>query len=137
VNQPVLAHLSDVRTAHINSDFSADYPDDVARGTSDHDPTAVQFLFNLAPVANPDEFSVPKNDSGVVYALTNDSDPEGDSFAVTSYTQGAHGTVKYSVKNNNFRYTPVKGFTGIDTFTYTITDAFGGTATAIVTVTVK
>jgi predicted extracellular nuclease len=137
VNQPSLAHLSDVRTAHVNSDFPADYPGDVARGTSDHDPTAARFLFNLPPVANPDSFTVPKNGSDVVYALANDTDPEGDSFTVTSYSQGAHGTVKYSEKNNNFRYTPDKGFSGTDTFTYTITDAFGGTATGTVTVTVQ
>jgi hypothetical protein len=38
VNQPVLADLEQFRSAHINSDFPADYPGDVARGTSDHDP---------------------------------------------------------------------------------------------------
>jgi hypothetical protein len=137
VNQWALAHLSDVRTAHINSDFSADYPDDVARGTSDHDPSATRFIFNFAPIALPDAFTVSKNGSGVVYALANDSDPDGDLLTVLSYTQGAHGTVKYSVKNNNFRYTPNKGFSGTDTFTYIITDAFGGTATATVTVIVQ
>jgi hypothetical protein len=38
VNQPMLADLQQFRSSHINSDFPADYPDDVARGTSDHDP---------------------------------------------------------------------------------------------------
>ena len=38
VNQPLLADLQQFRIAHINSDFPADYPGDVARGTSDHDP---------------------------------------------------------------------------------------------------
>lgn len=40
VNQPLLADLQEFRSAHINSDFPADYPGDVARGTSDHDPQA-------------------------------------------------------------------------------------------------
>ncbi len=92
---------------------------------------------NDAPVANPDSFTVAKNGSGVVYALANDTDVDGDSLTVVSYTQGAHGTVKYSEKNNNFRYTPNKGFSGTDTFTYTISDGNGGTATATVTVTVQ
>ena len=38
VNQPMLADLNQFRSTHINSDFPADYPGDVARGTSDHDP---------------------------------------------------------------------------------------------------
>ncbi len=38
VTQPVLDDLAQAHSTHINSDFPADYPDDVARGTSDHDP---------------------------------------------------------------------------------------------------
>ena len=48
VNQPLLADLQQFHIAHINSDFPADYPDDVARGTSDHDPNVAIFGFNLA-----------------------------------------------------------------------------------------
>ncbi len=105
--------------------------------TSDHDALVVGLDLNAAPVANDDSLTVAKNGSDVVYALSNDYDLNGDTFTVVSYTQGAHGTVKYSAKNNNFRYTPKKGFTGTDTFTYTISDGKGGTATATVTVTVK
>ncbi|OGN72169.1 MAG: hypothetical protein A2X25_00450 [Chloroflexi bacterium GWB2_49_20] len=43
VNQVMRTDLQQVRIAHINSDFPADYPDDVARGTSDHDPNAATF----------------------------------------------------------------------------------------------
>ena len=46
VNQPMLADLQQFRIAHINSDFPADYPGDVARGTSDHDPNVASFVFN-------------------------------------------------------------------------------------------
>ncbi len=42
-NQPMLADLQQFRSAHINSDFPADYSGDVARGTSDHDPQAATF----------------------------------------------------------------------------------------------
>ena len=48
INQTMLADLALFRIAHINSDFPADYPDDVARGTSDHDPNVAIFGFNLA-----------------------------------------------------------------------------------------
>jgi predicted extracellular nuclease len=43
VNQPLLNTMQEFKIAHINSDFPADYPDDFARGTSDHDPNAATF----------------------------------------------------------------------------------------------
>jgi hypothetical protein len=92
---------------------------------------------NDAPVANPDAATVAKNGSGVITVLNNDTDVDGDSLTVISFTQGAHGTVKYSTKNVNFRYTPARGFSGTDTFTYTISDGQGGTATTTVTITVQ
>ncbi len=50
VNGPVLADLEQVHSTHINSDFPADYPADVARGTSDHDPLLIGL--NLIPHCN-------------------------------------------------------------------------------------
>jgi uncharacterized protein len=44
VNEAMLDSLEQFRIAHINSDFAADYPDDVARGTSDHDPNVATFI---------------------------------------------------------------------------------------------
>jgi hypothetical protein len=57
INQTMLADLKQFRVAHVNSDFPADYPDDVARGTSDHDPNVATFVINFSgffqPVGNP------------------------------------------------------------------------------------
>jgi VCBS repeat-containing protein len=109
-------------------------------GAADSNVVTVTITVNAVndnPVANPDSLTVAKNGSDVVFALANDTDVDGDTLTVVSYTQGAHGTVKYSPKNNNFRYTPAKGFSGTDTFTYTISDGHGGTATATVTITVQ
>jgi predicted extracellular nuclease len=57
VNELMLADLKQFRIAHINSDFPADYPDDVARGTSDHDPNVATFGINFTgfypPINNP------------------------------------------------------------------------------------
>jgi uncharacterized protein len=50
VNEPVLADLEQFHSIHINSDFPADYPDDVARGTSDHDPQLIGL--SLIPQCN-------------------------------------------------------------------------------------
>ena len=48
-NQSMLGDLEQFRSAHINSDFPADYPGDVARGTSDHDPQVASF-YNLPTI---------------------------------------------------------------------------------------
>lgn len=104
--------------------------------TSDHDPVIVGLDLNAPPVATPDSAMVAKNSSVAIFALDNDFDYDGDTLTVVEYSQGSHGTVKYSMKNNNFRYTPTKGFHGTDSFTYTISDGQGHTATATVTITV-
>jgi predicted extracellular nuclease len=58
VNQTMLADLDQFRIAHVNSDFPADYPGDVARGTSDHDPNVATFGINFKgfflPIVNLD-----------------------------------------------------------------------------------
>ncbi|PZF57766.1 hypothetical protein DEJ23_06390 [Curtobacterium sp. MCSS17_008] len=46
-----------------------------------------------------------------------------------------HGTVELG-KDGSYVYTPAKGFSGTDTFTYTAVDAEGSTATGLVTITV-
>ncbi|MEM7455662.1 MAG: Ig-like domain-containing protein [Planctomycetota bacterium] len=54
---------------------------------------------------------------------------------VTSVTQGANGTVSIN-GDGTLQYTPADDWNGTDSFTYTVTDAFGQTETATVTVNV-
>ena len=71
--------------------------------------------------------------------LANDStEPDGtQSLDITAVTQGtAGGTVTISSDGQSVRYTPATGYTGTDTFTYTIRDSDGLTDQATVTVTV-
>ena len=70
VNWPMLLDFKQVRIAHVNSDFPADYPNDVARGTSDHDPNVATFMpFDwsgfLPPVDSPPAVNVAKAGSSV------------------------------------------------------------------------
>lgn len=53
----------------------------------------------------------------------------GYHLAVSATTDGAHGTVAVGGAGDP-AYTPAAGWTGLDTFTYTVRDAFGQTATA-------
>ncbi len=61
--------------------------------------------------------------------LTNDT---GQQITVTSYTQPSHGTVTVN-PDGSYTYTPTTDYAGADTFTYIITDEFGTTSTATVT----
>ena len=63
--------------------------------------------------------------------LANDSDPDGDPLTIISVTQpvGGNGTVRIS--GSQVIFTPKNPFL-IDSFTYTISDGKGGTATGMV-----
>ncbi|MHA3773562.1 DUF7453 family protein [Verrucomicrobiota bacterium sgz303538] len=63
--------------------------------------------------------------------FASDSDPDGDELSVSEVTQGQHGTV--TIDGKKLLYTPAADFTGNDSFAYTISDGFGGTASATVT----
>ena len=64
--------------------------------------------------------------------LANDG---GSAVTVTSFTQPVHGAVAVD-PDGQVRYTPADGFSGDDSFRYTITDAAGQTATATATIAV-
>jgi Bacterial Ig domain/IPT/TIG domain len=85
------------------------------------------------PVAVNDSGSTPYATTLTVSApglLSNDT---GDSPTVASNTQPAHGSVTVN-PNGGYTYTPASGFAGSDSFTYTVIDAVGQTATNPATV---
>jgi VCBS repeat-containing protein len=70
--------------------------------------------------------------------LNGDTDPNpGGTLTVTTNTSPAHGTVTVN-PDGTFTYVPNAGFSGTDTFSYTIADSnhLSETATATVTITV-
>jgi PKD repeat protein len=103
-------------------------------GTSSVPATAVITTVNRPPVAVNDSATTVRNTAVTINVLANDSDPDGDALSVIGVSQPANGQVV--VSGNNVIYTPAKSFFGLDTFTYTVSDGFGGTAKATVTVTV-
>ena len=88
------------------------------------------------PVAKGDSGTTPYDTPLKVLAgsgvLGNDT---GTAITVTSHTDPTHGTVTVS-PNGAYTYTPAVHFAGADSFTYTITDSSGQTATAKVSLTV-
>lgn len=90
---------------------------------------------NGAPAAADDQASTVENKPVKVGVLTNDSDPDGDPLTVTAIGTPAHGKVT-AKPDGTVSYKPNKGFTGTDSFTYTVGDGQGHTATATVSVSV-
>jgi hypothetical protein len=89
---------------------------------------------NNPPIAQDDSTLTTQNTSVAIDVLTNDRDPDGDPLNVQSVTDPPNGSV---VNNgNSVTYVPDTGFTGTDSFEYTVSDGKGGTDTATVVVSV-
>jgi hypothetical protein len=90
---------------------------------------------NDDPLANDDSATTDQDTAVTIDVLANDTDADEDTLTVDSLTQPVNGTV---VKNgSDVTYMPDAGFTGSDSFTYTVSDGNGGSDTATVTVTVE
>lgn len=97
---------------------------------------------NPAPTAVADSMLVNYGPGVVTFdPRTNDSDAGGDPFTVTSKTNGALGVVTINGGGTSVTYTftsawPPQNSGLSDSFQYTITDTYGASATATVSVTI-
>ncbi|NOZ49945.1 MAG: tandem-95 repeat protein, partial [Chloroflexi bacterium] len=91
---------------------------------------------NDAPIAEDDAAATAAEMAVDIDVLANDHDVDGDTLSIAQITQGGHGTVSLN-GDDTVRYRPDIGFSGIDSFSTTITDGHGGSDTAPVTVIVS
>ena len=89
---------------------------------------------NHFPVAQADSASTTQGVAAGIDVLANDSDADGDALAVSAVTPPAHGSA--AAAGGGILYTPAAGYTGVDTFSYTVSDGRGGTGNATVSVAV-
>ncbi|MDB6151398.1 MAG: hypothetical protein JWQ44_2846 [Chthoniobacter sp.] len=98
-----------------------------------HGSSVAVVKFNDAPQIRDDQVFLIGNQPREILVLNNDGAFSKDRLRVESVTQPQFGTVTILGDGTLIRYTP-HGSVRPDSFTYTIRDAEGGTATATVTV---
>ncbi|MEA2569847.1 MAG: hypothetical protein QOI24_1848 [Acidobacteriota bacterium] len=90
---------------------------------------------NDGPTAVNDALTTAEDTPSTVNVLTNDTDPENDTLTVVSNTNGTLGNASCS-PTGGCTYTPNLNASGVDSFTYTITDGLL-TSTGTVNVTIN
>jgi len=100
---------------------------------------SVQPQVNTPPVARGESYftvrGVPLNVSASVGVLANDTDADGTALTVSLVVPVANGTLVLA-PGGSFLYTPRAGFTGLDGFSYRVSDGVA-TATAVATIRVN
>lgn len=98
--------------------------------------TVTAVVVNQAPDAVDDTATTDQDQAVSIPVLANDSDPDGVVIAIDTITTPLNGVV-VADSAGVLTYTPDTGFSGEDSFSYSITDSDGATASATVTVTVN
>ncbi len=88
---------------------------------------------NRPPVAVNDFTSSAENVAVTIPVLVNDTDADGDALTIVEVTP-TNGLA--SISGTNLMFTPATNFIGTATVGYVITDSFGGSNFAVVTITV-
>jgi VCBS repeat-containing protein len=122
-------------------------------GTSSATVTLTINEVNDAPVASADANSTNEDNAISGNVLSNDTDPDntdglagnedtlvvsavnGSPAGVGTSVATSHGTVTVNA-DGSYTYTPAANYFGTDSFTYTVSDGRGGSATATVTISV-
>jgi hypothetical protein len=96
-------------------------------------------LINAPPVATDDVLSARENTSVSAAAfklLLNDSDPDADPLSVTAVSGSSAQGGTVLLASGTLTYSPPASYSGADSFTYTLADSFGETASGTVNVTI-
>ena len=102
---------------------------DILDGEDASEPT------NQAPEPIDDTATTAFEEAVLIDVLANDSDPDGDTLTLESVVDPANGQA--NIQDGAIQYIPAAGFTGEVSFTYTVADGAGNTASANVGVDVE
>lgn len=104
--------------------------------SSTNNSASVSLRVNQVPVALPDSTATPESTPVTIPLFANDSVGDGP-ITITANSDPGHGTVTINPTTGQAIYSPTPGFNGVDTFTYSVTDANNDTSTTTVTITVS
>ena len=90
---------------------------------------------NVAPIANADSATTNAGTAVTLAVLANDTDANGDALTIAGVSNPVGGTATVN-GGATITFQPVAGFAGTGSFTYTISDGHGGTASGSATVVV-
>jgi hypothetical protein len=90
---------------------------------------------NHAPVAVNDTTTTLEDAVVIIIVLANDSDPDGNSLLISSFTQTRNGSVTDN-HNGTLAYTPEENYNGQDSFTYKVSDSSLESNNATVTISI-
>jgi hypothetical protein len=76
---------------------------------------------NRPPIALDDSFTTILGTPLTGNVALNDSDPDGDDLIFALETETSNGTLSFEA-DGSFSYSPNEGFSGLDSFTYTVSD---------------
>lgn len=126
-------NLGRVKTATYDNGKQITYSYDDAGNRSQ---VVTQAGTNRPPQANNDWVTTISNMAlNNINVLVNDTDPDGDPLTITAVGAASHGTATNN-SGSSVSYTPATNYVGSDSFSYTISDGNGHTASATVYVTV-
>lgn len=124
---------SPVRTAATNYSFTLTCSNSIS---NDSTTVSVSVAANSTPtVSNDSLFTSEDSSERSVSVLTNDTDPDGHSLTVTAVGNAAKGSTRFD--SGKVYYKPNLNSNGSDSFTYTVSDGWGGTKSANVIVNVS
>ncbi len=92
---------------------------------------------NTVPVATDDTTTTVADSKVIIDVLANDTDANNDTLTISAYDSSSAQGGSVNAVDGKLSYIPKAGFTGTDSFNYTISDGRGGTARAKVTITVN
>ncbi|HNN46469.1 MAG TPA: retention module-containing protein, partial [Azospira sp.] len=122
-----------------NFNGTVDIPFAVTDNQGATSPGAIQQIVitpvNDGPLAVNDSASTQNGQPVTINVLGNDSDPDDDPLTIVGTPTASNGTVTVNT-DGSLTYRPNPGFSGTETFTYTVVDPSGATSTATVTVNV-
>jgi hypothetical protein len=137
VNPAMASLVTRFAIARNDADFPETFRNDPNRPerTSDHDMPEAYFSLPVDTPPTATNQSVNVNyGSSVTFALSASDPDAGQTLTYNVTTSPAKGML--SISNGNATYTPNYGASGTDSFTYTVTDDAGESATATVIITI-